>query len=231
MNVLLAFSIGCVVGSLVTQYWGALKSAWGRVSGAVFGRPPARAAVPKSAGAPEQNAEQNRVRVDFVRAFRNVIAFFVGLIGWCARNPILAAAALVLIVVVVWRPFAPVVNFVKCPFGGAGILWCSQSRAELQEALKDERDNTRVAQLEARVAALSAQLAENSANDRRRVDRIISQANEDIDNAVEAVDPEQLYRVYRDAYDGVWVDLSPAREPNSAPRGSDQVRRPDGSPI
>lgn len=190
-----------------------------------MGSPPARAATLTETKPPA------KPKVDWAKGAGNILAFFGKLIAWCVSNPIPAIAAVILIVLVVWRPFAPVVNFVKCPFGGAGILWCAQSRAELQEALKDERDNTRVAQLETQVAALSAQLAENSANDRRRVDRIVAQANEEIDNAVEAVDADQLYRVYRDAYERVWNDLSPAGEPNSAPRGSDQVRRADGSPI
>lgn len=167
--------------------------------------------------------------VNWTRALSNILAFFLGLIGWCARHPILAVAALVLILVVVWRPFGPVIAFAKCPFGGAGILWCSQSRAELQEALKDERDNSRVLQLEARVAALSAQLAENSANDRRRVDRILDEADQGIEDAVQAVDPDALYGVYRDSFERVWNDLEPASESNPAPRRPDEVRgaRPD----
>lgn len=234
MSVILAFLFGCVAGSLVTQYWPWVRGALGAARDRVFGARPARAEptpTQELVAAANATTRTPAKPVNWTRALSNILGFFGKLIGWCIQHPILAVAALVLIVVVVWRPFAPVIDFVRCPFGGAGILWCSQTKAELREALKDERDNTRIAELEARVGALSAQLAENSANDRRRVDRIVAQANEDIDNAVEAVDPDQLYRVYRDAYDRVWNDLSPADEPNPAPRGSDQVRRADGSPI
>lgn len=197
-----------------------VRGTWGRVSGAVFGRPPARAvAVTKISPEAPAVTETARPRIDFGRAVANVTGFVTGLVGFLVRY---------------WKPIALVLLalFILGLMRGCSLPFdWGKSKGELRLERELAEANTRLAQHETRLSELSRDLAVNSERDRSRVSTIISQANEDIDNAVEAVDPEQLYRVYRDAYDSVWLDLSPTREPNSAPRGSNQVRRPDGSPI
>ena len=158
---------------------------------------------------------------------KNLLGFAGGFFGFLLRSwqPIL----FVIGALVVWNFANSVWRFASCPLGKPGILWCvGQSNDEA--ALENERANTRVAELEARVGALSAQLAENSANDRRRVDRIVSEANEDIDNAVEAVDPDLLYDVYRRSYDSVWNDVA-SREPDPAPSRPDRLPGAAANPV
>lgn len=129
---------------------------------------------------------------------------------------------------IAWGFMHKVVSFVTCPFGG--ILWCASDNDDA--ALENERTNTRVAELESQVGALSAQLAENSANDRRRVDHVIAEANQELAHAVEADDFEGAYSIYRRAYDGVWNDLDePTGEPDPAARGPEPLPRAIASPV
>ena len=165
---------------------------------------------------------KNPIRIN--QAVKNIVGFLAGL----ARHWQLILC--IIVAVVIWNTAHSIWRFASCPMGKPGILWCV-GRQDSAAALENERINTQVAELEARVGALSAQLAENTSNDRRRVDHVIAEANQELAHAVETDDFEGAYSVYRRAYDGVWNDIEPTREPNPAARGPDPLPSAIASPV
>lgn len=85
---------------------------------------------------------------------KNVLGFFVGLIGWAAKNPI---AVLALAILALW-----LVVGASCsgPFG--------KSRGELRLERELAEANARVAEHEARLGELARDLAVNTERDRTR---------------------------------------------------------------
>lgn len=189
----------------------------GKARDAAFGVAPARTLTEVSPTPPK-----NPIRIN--QAVKNIVGFLAGL----ARHWQLILC--IIVAVVIWNTAHSIWRFASCPMGKPGILWCV-GRQDSAAALENERINTQVAELEARVGALSAQLAENTSNDRRRVDHVIAEANQELAHAVETDDFEGAYSVYRRAYDGVWNDIEPTREPNPAARGPDPLPSAIASPV
>lgn len=216
---LLLFGFGFVAGWLHGQGklipW--VAGVAGKARGVVLGSRPAPRdqVIPDAKMIAEVSPPPANKPISAGKAVANVLGFFGGLLTWCARNPIVAIG---LIVLALWMVMG-------APFG------FGKSKSELRLEREIAEANARVAEFETSIAELSAQLAENSVNDRRRVDRIVSDANEELDHAVEAVDPSALYDVYRSAYDSVWLDRAPASESNPATREPDTVRGAPSNPA
>lgn len=244
MIALLALGFGFVLGTLHGQGklfpW--VRGAAGKARGVVFGLRPAPIASHKTAlssdtdhlmghsdpmGGPEVSPTPPKNPIRVGEALKNLLGFARGFLGFILRywQPIL----FVIVALVVWNFANSVWRFASCPMGKPGLLWCV-GQTDDSAALEMERINTQVAELEARVGALSGQLAENTARDQRRVDRIISQADQDITNAVEAVDPSELYSVYRRAYDSVWDDLAQGSA-DPAPSRPDRLPGAPANPV
>lgn len=88
------------------------------------------------------------------------------------------------------------------------------SRDTLRAELKEARADNEVLVHEAALEKLAGEVALETERDAARVDRVIQEAEQEIEDAVEADDFDRLYRGYRRAYDGVWSDLAPAGSPD-----------------
>lgn len=204
MGFVLAFLAGVVFASfLPDSFRDWVRGVAGKARGFALGAAPARTLTEVSP--PPANKPINAGK-----AIANVLGFFGNLLAWIAKHPVPAIGLVLLALFLVFG--APSCS----PFG--------KSRGELRLEREIAEANTRIAEFEASIGALSGQLAENTERDRHRVTTIITQANEEIDNAVEAVDPSALYDVYRRSYDGVWLDLASPGESDSATRRPDTVR-------
>ncbi len=143
--------------------------------------------------APAQTPPNNPIRLPSIGA---VLAWF-----WKWKAPILIVSAAL---------------FVFALMRGCSIPFIGKSRDTLQAELKVERANVAVAEHEARLAQRAGELALETERDAARVDRVIAEAEQEIEDAVEADDFDRLYDAYRRAYGSVWDDLGEGRsDPNA----------------
>ena len=210
-----AFFAGVVVGAYNSELIkGWVRGAWRRVAGAQKAAPASvspTAELMAAANAATRSAP--RETVSWGQALGNILAFFGGVLAWMARNPVLAIGLVLLVAFLLFGRSCSPFEFGK-------------SRGELRLERQIAEANTRIAEHEAALGALSARLSENTARDARRVDRIIANANEELDHAVQAVDPDAVYRAYRAGYDSVWNDLSFEGGPDTDPPRTPPVRLP-----
>jgi hypothetical protein len=208
------FDLSNKIRSWARPLW---RAAWGAVVGGARKRAAPAAPVTGHVGtasadsgshmdqsAPVQTPPNNPIRLPSIAA---VFAWF-----WKWKAPILALAAFL---------------FVFSLMRGCSIPFIGKSRDTLQAELKVERANVAVAEHEARLAQRAGELALETEQDARRVDRVIAQAEQEIEDAVEADDFDRLYDAYRRAYGSVWDDLGEGR-PDPDAGGPERVRGSGG---
>ena len=146
------------------------------------------------------------------QALKNILGFFVGLIGWMAKNPV---AVLALAVLALWLTV------------GAS---CSGPFGKSKDALRLEREiaemNETIRAHEARVSELSRDLAVNTERDRTRRTQVITQAQQEIEDATAEVDPEAQYAAYVRGYICVLDPRACANSADPAPSRTPPVRSP-----
>lgn len=188
----------------------------GKARDAVFGSRPVAAPTVSEIDRVEVSPPPANKTIEPLKVIRNLIGFI-----WHWRHWIVAG----LIALFAWTILAPVVSFVTCPFGGAGILWCAGDRATDRAALDNANTNTAVAEHETDVANRGAELAEESHHDALRRSEVIAQAEQEFADAVSQADFDRLHSAYERATAGVWDGLALESEPDHAAPRSDPVRR------
>jgi len=151
---------------------------------------------------------KNPIRV--WKAIGNILAFFGGLLAWAAKNPV---AVIALIVLALWLTV------------GAS---CSGPFGKSKDALRLEREiaemRAEVAEHQARLEGLAGELAVNTERDRTRRTQVITQAQQEIEDATAQVDPEAQYGAYVRGYLCL-LDASTCRDrTDPAPSRTDPVR-------
>lgn len=195
--------------SRALPFW---RSVWGAVVGAVPKR--AAPAVPSgiSADMPARNvpASLEDNAPDPARSVPDagqVVAFL-----WKAKWLILILTVFV-VVVGTMRGCSP-------PF--------AKSRDTLRAELKDARADTDVARFETKLANRATELADDTNRDRSRRERVIAEAEQEIEDAVSQADFDRLYLAYRRAYDGVWRPSGSSDGADPGESGPAPVRRSGG---
>jgi len=191
-----AFDVSKKISAFVRlRAWPVIRRAWGAVVGVARKR--AAPAAPVSAKStltpPAQTPPNNPIRLPSIAS----------VFAWCWK----------------YRALIVVVSAGLFVFGllrGCSLPFFGKSRDTLQAELKVERANVAVAEHEARLAQRAGELALETERDAARVDRVIAQAEQEIEDAVEADDFDRLYDAYRRAYGSVWDDLESSPDP--APR-------------
>jgi len=107
-----------------------------------------------------------------------------------------------------------------------GIVTYIEHRGADREKIKRERENVIVAEHERDVSDLAAKLGIETEQDARRVDRVIAQAEQEIEDAVEADDFDRLYRAYELGVCGVLSYPECADSSDPAPRRAAPVLGP-----
>ena len=213
--------IACfVIGMLTGQgklNW--VRGAAGKTRDAVFGAAPARTLTEVSLPAANKTIEaargQNGGQNDFVRAARNILAFFGGLLAWMAKNPMLAIGLVVLAAFLLLGP-------PSCsPFG------LGKSRGELRLEREIAEMSATVRAHEAHLGELSRDLAVNTERDRTRRTQVITQAQQEIEDATVQVDAEAQYRAYVRGYLCLLNAEACGDSSDPAPAGTDPVRSPN----
>ena len=147
-----------------------------------------------------------------LKALKNILAFFAGLLAWAAKNPI---AVLALVVLALWLT------------AGAS---CAGPFGKSRDALRLERElaeaNARVAEHEARLGQIARDLAVNTERDRTRRTQVITQAQQEIEDATAQVDPDAQYSAYVRGYLCLLDAGACAGFSDPAPPGTDPVRSP-----
>jgi len=178
-----------------------VRGAAGKARDAVFGAAPARTLTEVSPPPANKTIEaargQNGGQNDFVRAARNILAFFGGLLAWMAKNP------------------APSCS----PFG--------KSRGELRLEREIAEMSATVREHEAHLGELSRDLAVNTERDRTRRTQVITQAQQEIEDATVQVDAEAQYRAYVRGYLCLLNAEACGDSADPAPAGTDPVRSPN----
>ena len=178
-----------------------VAGAAGKARDAVFGAAPARTLTEVSPPAANKTIEaargQNGGQNDFVRAARNILAFFGGLLAWMAKNPMLAIGLVVLAGFLLFG--APSCS----PFGKSrGELRLereiAQREAQFQQTLR-ERDEA-ITAIRTETARTLQQIRLES---QRGHDAIAAATPEHED----PIDPN-LVAAWRDALDGLCVPRS-----------------------
>lgn len=217
---LILFGFGFVLGMLHGQGklipWVRVRGAAGKARGVVFGLRPASAAASMgnshSTGATEVSPTPPKNPIRAGRALKNIFAFFVGLLGWAAKNPV---AVLAIAVLALWLTV------------GAS---CSGPFGKSRDALRLERElaeaNARVAEHEARLGEIARDLAVNTERDRTRRTQVITQAQQEIEDATAQVDPDAQYSAYVRGYICLLDAGACASRSDPAPAGTDPVRSP-----
>ncbi|GIK48049.1 MAG: hypothetical protein BroJett013_07460 [Alphaproteobacteria bacterium] len=184
-----------------------LGSVWGAVAGrrrtvSKRERVEAAPAAPPISSPPNGEAPP-------IRTGNSTLAFL-----WKAKAPILFLAIFVL-VVSLWRGWDP-------------LDWITTSKDELRAELKDARADTDVARFETKLANRATELADDTNRDRSRRERVIAEAEQEIEDAVSQADFDRLYLAYRRAYDGVWRPSGSSDGADPGESGPAPVRRSGG---
>jgi hypothetical protein len=216
---LILFGFGFVLGMLHGQGklipW--VRGAAGKARDVAFGpRPAARADDSATAqtemASPEVSPTPPKNPIRAWKAIGNILAFFGGLLAWAAKNPV---AVLALAVLALWLTV------------GAS---CSGPFGKSKDALRLEREiaemNETIRAHEARVSELSRDLAVNTERDRTRRTQVITQAQQEIEDATAEVDPEAQYAAYVRGYICVLDPRACANSADPAPSRTPPVRSP-----
>lgn len=178
-----------------------VRGAWGSVSGAVMGSPPARAATLTEVEAPITDREKieilpsgKKAKVDWGRAAGNILAFFTGLVAWIVKHPIAAAGIAVLILWLVVGASCSV------PFGKSkGELRLerelAQAETRMQQRLNER--NQDIAELRAEARSLREQIRTNGQRGRDAIAAATPEHEEPLDPG--------LVAAWRDGLDGLCV--------------------------
>lgn len=105
------------------------------------------------------------------------------------------------------------------------------SKAELRFEAAAARAEAAARQAEAALAGFAAERAEQTHRAERRVSQAVSQAQQDITDAAQAIDPDALYGVYADAYRSLRPDHSNQGDAHPPPFGPDRVRGAGANPV
>ena len=144
------------------------------------------------------------------KAVANVLGFFGGLLAWMAKNPIVAIGLVLLVCLMAFG----------LPFG------LGKSKGELRLERELAEANARVAEHEARLGEIARDLAVNTERDRTRRTQVITQAQQEIEDATAQVDPDAQYSAYIRGYLCLLDAGACASRSDPAPAGTDPVRSP-----
>lgn len=229
----LFLALVCVIFFVPLPWISWVRATAGAVLGRVLGK--ARASAPKTETAVSGDSaaiasEGNSNHVVEVRpertnkttlaaAAKNVAGAVGKVIAWIARNPWLA---LIVCVVVAYL----------LAFGFNGPFDWGKSKDVLRLEREIAESRAEFESLRADLNAYAAKRGDKTQAEERRVSVVVSRGQEEITNAVAQNDFEALYRAYADSFGGVWNDPGgESPHENPAPRGSDGVPAPRGSPV
>ena len=180
-----------------------VRGAAGKARDAVFGAAPARTLT-------EVSPPPANKTISAGKAIANILAFFGGLLAWMAKNPMLAIGLVVL------------AGFLL--FGAPSCSPFGKSRGELRLEREIAEMSATVREHEAHLGELSRDLAVNTERDRTRRTQVITQAQQEIEDATVQVDAEAQYRAYVRGYLCLLNAEACGDSSDPAPAGTDPVR-------
>lgn len=167
---------------------------------------------------PRETVRPQRRKIPIRIALGNLGAALLQVALWVARHPVLAAGIFILVLWVL------VARDLRLPF----------DFAKSREELRSERDaalvDKQVAERERELFREAIDLAEATERDHARVERIITEAEEHIADAVDDADFDRLFIAYERAYLSVWDNVRPSDD-DSAPGAIDGLRGFSANPA
>lgn len=160
-----------------------------------------------------------RRKIPMSIALGNIAAALWQALLWVARNPILAAGIFILLL---WLMVA---RDLRLPFDFAKSR--EELRAERDAALVDKQ----VSERERELFREAIDLAAETERDHARANRIVTEAEGQIADAVDSADFDRLYLAYERAYVGVWNNVGATDDNDPAPRGLDALRGLSAGPA
>lgn len=228
------FVLGFVLGAITRRAWVRGGAAWAwsvlrgfllwikdGASGYASPSTPARffARETVSRETPRETVRPVRPKIPMKVALRNWGEFLAGCAGFALRHPVFVAGVIVLVLVLM------VARDLRLPF----------DFAKSREALRAERDAARldadVAARETEIASQAIHLAEATERDHARVERVLTEAQGQIADAVDDADFDRLFIAYERAYVSVWNNVGPADNGNPPAGAIDGLRGFSANPA